>query len=50
MEPKRKVDLGGTIHIVSLTEPVAHYPHNPILIARQVTAVWTELRSRSSPT
>jgi predicted GH43/DUF377 family glycosyl hydrolase len=42
VELKRAVDVGGAIRTVSLTEPVARYPHNPILIARQVNEVWTE--------
>ena len=42
MELNREVTLGGTVRTVSLTEPVARYPHNPILTARQVNAVWTQ--------
>jgi predicted GH43/DUF377 family glycosyl hydrolase len=39
---RREVQIGGTVATVSLADPVARYPGNPILTARHVNAVWTE--------
>jgi predicted GH43/DUF377 family glycosyl hydrolase len=43
---EREVDVGGAIQVVSLNEPVARYPANPILTPDQVNAVWTEPHRR----
>jgi predicted GH43/DUF377 family glycosyl hydrolase len=38
---RREVTIGDTVATVSLTEPVARHPGNPILTAHHVNAVWT---------
>jgi predicted GH43/DUF377 family glycosyl hydrolase len=43
---QREIDVGGALRTVSLNEPAVRYPGNPILVAHQVNAVWTQPHRR----
>jgi predicted GH43/DUF377 family glycosyl hydrolase len=43
---EREVDVGGVTRTVSLNEPTARYPGNPILTAGHINSVWTQPHRR----